>query len=481
MPSPTDPLASIGMSHAQRFVGRALTAGRFRSTGVLASVTTLGLIAWPAVRGGPPEAAAVDKTTESPAAAARQVDRPTALRVEVVKPRKGGQQRMTIQPGTVHAFEAVDLFAKSSGFLKSQAVDIGSVVKKGGILAEIDAPEVHGDVEEAEAAVQVAEANLGKIHAQIGTAQADSRAAQATVAESEADLDRLKAVRELDAKRLERASELYARKAVSRQDVDEHQHVLEQSLAAERAGKAAIEKFKVQAVAAEARVKQTEAEAAVVASSLKLAQARLARARILASYTRIPAPFDGVVVRRNFFPGDFVRSAVNGTDSPLLRVIRTDLMRVVVKVPDLDVPLLSVGDKAVIVVDALKGHQFEGTVARLGQTEDTATRTMRAEIDLKNPQGLLVDGMYGRVTIELVPPGEELTIPSTAVMAHAPEGKGVVQVVKDGIVRHANVSLGHDDGVTVLVPGGLSESDSVMIRPNRGLTDGDPVVVLEGK
>ncbi len=454
------------------------------SAGLLVSIATAGLI-----DRSPVDGVSTDRVSKPPGSGIPApsdsrdsiADQPKAQLVEVVKPRKGTQQRRTIQPGTVHAFESVDLYAKSSGFLSSQSVDIGSVTKKGETLAVIDAPELLADIAEAEAAVKVAEANLARNLAQIDTARAETKAAQAAVAEAQADLDRLKAARELDAKRLERAAELFARKAVSRQDVDEHQHILEQSSAAERTGKAAIEKFEVQADATDAKVKQTMADTEVARSSLKLAEARLARARVLASFTKIAAPFDGVVVERNFFPGDFVRSAINGTDKPLLRVVRTDLMRVVVKVPDLDVPLLSVGDKAVVVIDALKGREFAGTVARLGQTEDTSTRTMRAEIDLPNTKGLLVDGMYGRVTIELSPPGDDLTVPSTAVIAHGKDGNGVVQVVKDGRISHATVKLGHDDGVTVLIPDGLSESDAILLRPNRGLTDGTFVELLKAK
>lgn len=446
--------------------------------GALTCLTTLGALAWPVVNGDP------EPQPRSPAAVvqiAQAPNRVTALRVEVVRPISGGQQRLTIQPGTIHAFETVDLFSKSSGFLKTQKVDIGSVAKKGETLAEIDAPEVHGEVDEADASVQVAQANLEKMAALVATSEAELNSAQAAVTESESDLDRLRAARELDEKRLERVSELYARKAISRQDVDEHQHVLEQSQAAERTGKATVEKFRIQALAAQSRVKQTATEVAVAKSSLKLAEAKAARTRVLASYTRISAPFDGVIVQRNFHPGDFIRSAVNGTEQPLLRVIRTDIMRVIVKVPDLDVPLLNVGDKATVVVDALKGREFTGVIARLGQTEDTATRTMRAEIDLPNPDGTLVDGMYGRVTIELLPPSDRLTVPSSAVMAHMTDGKGIVQVVREGAVQNTKVSLGHDDGVSVQVLDGLTADDLLISRPNRALTDGDPVAPIGTK
>ena len=77
-----------------------------------------------------------------------------AMRVETVSPTKGGLIRRTSQPGSAHSFESANIYAKVSGFLTVQNVDIGSRVKKGDLLAEVDVPELVEDVEGATAAYQ---------------------------------------------------------------------------------------------------------------------------------------------------------------------------------------------------------------------------------------------------------------------------------------------------------------------------------------
>jgi RND family efflux transporter MFP subunit len=150
---------------------------------------------------------------------------------------------------------------------------------------------------------------------------------------------------------------------------------------------------------------------------------------------------------------------------------------VVIQVPDLDVPLLDVGDPATVVVDALKGREFKGTVARLGKSEDPTTRTMRVEVDLPNRDGLLVDGMYVRATIELQPLSEHLTVPAACVVAHSEHGTGSVFVVRDGKAHRLVVTLGNDDGTSVEILSGIELRDEVVIRPGATLNDGAEVVV----
>jgi HlyD family secretion protein len=147
----------------------------------------------------------------------------------------------------------------------------------------------------------------------------------------------------------------------------------------------------------------------------------------------------------------------------------------VIQVPDLDVPLLDVGDKVTVAVDALKGREFTGSVARLGKSEDPTTRTMRVEVDLPNPEGLLVEGMYGRATIELQPPTDNLTVPAACVVGHAGRGKAAVFVVRDGKAQRTPVTLGGDDGSSVEVLSGLGPNDEVIVRPGSTLDDGAPV------
>ena len=400
----------------------------------------------------------------------------TAVRVDVVRPRTGGLTRKTSQPGSIHAFESVDMYAKVSGFLGTQAVDIGAVVKRDQVLAEIASPELEKDVDEAAAAVEQARARATLAEARVATAQAEREAVAASVAQAEADIDQHVARRSLNEKQLERIKGLYARDAIQKGIVEEQQHDLDSALAAERSARVAVLTARAQLAAAAAKIHQALADVAEAKSAVALAEVRLGRSRVMHDYCRIVSPFDGVITARHFHPGAFIRSAADGSSSPLLTVMRTDRMRVVVQVPDLDVALLDVGDPATVLIDAIKGQTFTGPVSRLARAENPTTRTMRVEIDLENPSGLLFEGMYGRATIELRPPSKGLAIPALCIVGHSSAGRAKVYVVRDGRIRSVDVTVGDDDGTTTEVLSGLAPDDPVVLNP-RGVTeDGTPVV-----
>ena len=150
-------------------------------------------------------------------------------------------------------------------------------------------------------------------------------------------------------------------------------------------------------------------------------------------------------------------------------------MRVVVQVPDLDVPLLDAGDKVTSSWTHSRSAPFTGVVARLAKSEDPVTKTMRAEIDLPNPDGRLVEGMYGRATIELQPPTEHVCVPASCLTGHSANGNATAYVVRDGKARRTPVKVGNDDGTLVEILAGLKPEDEVVIRPGSGLEDGTSV------
>ena len=94
-------------------------------------------------------------------------------RIAVVKPQAGGLARTSEQPGTMESFDFADLYAKISGYVKEQSVDIGSKVSAGDVLVVIDAPEYEEAVNEASAAVAQAEAQVAQMEARVSTAQAE--------------------------------------------------------------------------------------------------------------------------------------------------------------------------------------------------------------------------------------------------------------------------------------------------------------------
>jgi RND family efflux transporter MFP subunit len=398
-------------------------------------------------------------------------------RVEVQHPSKGGLERTTNQPGSVISYEGAALYAKVSGYLKKLNVDIGDHVKEGDVLAEIDVPELVKAVDQAKAVVEQTGATVKQAEARVKTAEATVKASEANVKQASAQIERYVAEREYHKKELDRITLLASRNSIEQKLVDEKQDQYDSSLAAEHAAEAAVLSAKAQLVESQARVDQAKADLMASEASLDVAKQDLQKAQVLADYRVITSPYTGVITARNYFRGDFIRSAADGEAQPLLNVARTDLMRVVVQVPDLDVSLVSKGDPAVIEIDALRGKRFEGTVSRFSESEGTDDRTMRTEIDLPNPDGLLRDGMYGRATIVLDPPSTNLTVSSSSLVEHAEDGKGAVFVVRDGKAHRVNVQVGKDNGLQAEILSGLHAEDEVVVQSGGSLTDGLAVQV----
>ncbi len=392
-------------------------------------------------------------------------------RVDVVHPRQGGIERTTVQPGSVHSFETVELFAMVAGYLKSQSVDIGSRVKKGEILAEIAVPKEEAAVDESAAMLEQAKAKAEQAESTVKAMEAERDSAAATVAQSESEIDRFVANRKLAESQYTRIKSIYDQKAVEKRLVDEQERELESAQAAERTARLAVLSARARLAATAAKIDQAQADVAESRAAVGVASARLARARVDVLYAKIVAPFDGVVTHRNFHPGSFIRSASDGSQLPLLTVSRTDQMRVVVRVPDRDVVLASAGDAAIVNIDGLEGREFTGTVSRIADSEDSTTRTMRVEIDLPNPTGLLREGMYGRVHISLEATSKRLTLPVACVLDRSGRGQGVVQVVREGKIHRTKVQLGPDNGTLVEVKTGLASDDEVVLRSNTPLED----------
>ncbi len=399
------------------------------------------------------------------------------IRVEVAYPRKGGEPLTMTQPGTVHAYDEADLYAKVSGYLKVQKVDIGDMVQEGDLLAEIEVPEAVKAVEQAAALLQQARAKTHVVEARIETTEAEKKAAETMVAQAEADLEKTTAALHYRKKQLERITKLVSDGAVEPRLLDEEQDNYESAVAAEHAAQAFVLTSKAQVLAAAAKVDQAKADLLEAKANVAVADADLAKAKVLLDYTRITSPYTGVVTRREFHRGDFIRSAADGGAVPMLSVAKTDVMRVVVPVPDRYVPYVDKGDPALVRVDALPGQSFHGAVSRFSYMEDPENRTMRTEVDLPNPDNKLHEGMYGGVTLTLSPASDNLTIPSSSLVEQLPQARGTVYVVRDGKVHKVEIRVGRDNGLDVEVVEGLKPDDQIVVSYNGSITEGTPVQV----
>jgi HlyD family secretion protein len=409
-------------------------------------------------------------TTSRPADSASKA----ALGVFYVNPRKGGLAQTTTQPGTVHAFQYADLYAKASGYLRGQIVDIGDTVEKGQVLAEVYDPERQQRVELAAAEVERAKAAVSQAQAREQAAEAGVSIAQAAVAVRETEVSQTAAVRRFREKEYIRYVELARRQAVDQRVADERQEEFEGAKSAEERAAASVKAAEADIVRAVAQVATAKADIQHARAQQHVAEATLREAEILAQYTRIISPYTGVVLERNFHDGDFIREATRGDERAVLTVARTDLMRVIIYVPDRDTPALDRGDEAVVRIDALPGEEFKGKVARFSEYELAANRTMRAEVDLPNPARRLHMGMYGMVTILLEPASNHLTIPSKC-LREVDAGAGTVYVVEKDRARKRSVRTGRDDGIRAEVIGGLSANDRVIVQYTGSIEDGEPV------
>ncbi|MBN9118839.1 MAG: efflux RND transporter periplasmic adaptor subunit [Planctomycetes bacterium] len=408
-----------------------------------------------------------------------------AVPVEVVAPVAGGLDRVCVQPGTVEPFESADLYAKVSGYLVEQTVDIGYPVRQGDVLARISVPEFEKQVKQDTAEVERAEAKVEQMTAAVTSAEADLGAATAGVALAQAEAKSKASYRAYREKQRDRFRQLAADRAIDQKLVDEQEDQFQAAVSADLAAGEAVNTAKQKVAAADARVKQARADLKYARAEVAVAKARLEKSEVLLGYTVIRSPYTGVVTKRNFHPGDFVRSAdAGGERVPVLAVERTDLMRVVIQIPDRDVPFVDVGDAAEVAVDALPGMAFKTAgaekveVARLAASEDPRTRMMRVEVHLKNPTGKIRHGMYGRVTLRLqAGASEAVRIPSAALHGKAEGGKASVRVVRDDIAHVIPVRYGADNGTTVEVLSGLTLADRVVVRASGPVESGTAVAV----
>jgi len=204
---------------------------------------------------------------------------------------------------------------------------------------------------------------------------------------------------------------------------------------------------------------EASATAAVAAADLDLAVANADQIRTTLAYTRITAPFDGVIARRVVNRGDFVQSASTGRTTPLFTVQRVDVIRIFCNVPESDISSLRVGLSAAIKPYGWK-EPIAGKVTRFEGRLDPQTRNMRTEIDLPNPDGRLYPGMYAQVALATQTHHGSLTLPAAAIGTDA-GGKFVYAVQQNRIVRLPVQTGMVEDGMAELVSGISQDADVV--------------------
>lgn len=196
----------------------------------------------------------------------------------------------------------------------------------------------------------------------------------------------------------------------------------------------------------------------------------------LRDYTKVRAPYDGVVTARFADPGALIQVATSSatTAIPLFTVMDLSTVRVYANVPQDDTPFVTPGrTKAVVRVKELDGRRFEGTVTRSTLALDPTTRSMLIEIDLPNPDQALRPGTFAEVALALREIPDALVVPPNA-LSTANKAK-LVYVVDQGRAKPKLVQTGISDGTWLEIVSGLTEQDEVVVVGKSKLTDGTPV------
>ena len=416
----------------------------------------------------------------------------TAPVVSVVKPEKRPVNRIIEQPGTVHAFEETVLYPKVPGYVRGLAtdpdkadrlahdrgIDIGSRVKKGQVLADLDVPELEEEFQQKEALVRQSEAEVVQAKKALAAADAGVHSAKAFVNEAKAGANRAEALYSRWQSEVSRVSRLVASGVIDTQTRDETQN---QFKAAEASRAEALAKVaSADAAVAKSVADREKAEADVTAAEAKLDVSRSDVRRIdaMRGYTRLKAPFDGIVTRRAVNTGDYVTA---DGKSGLFAVARFDPVRVVVNVPETDAGLVAVGQEVRIVLPALPGVPVVGKVIRTSWSLEPGSRTLRTEVDLPNLDAKLRPGMYvsARLTVEM---SAEWSVPTAAIAKFNDEP--VIYLVEDKKAVRVPVQLARGDVQIVQIrryklPGATNWTDvtgaEMIATPAAAITNGQPI------
>jgi RND family efflux transporter MFP subunit len=350
------------------------------------------------------------------AVAEKRQDSVPSVRVAAV--RASGSTMSVIWPGTTEAFAQANINARASGYITQRNVDIGSRVKAGQLLVEITAPELEHQIGQAEG----------------------------ILAQMRASLEQAKANRDLAQVTWDRDRPLVEKGWFTQQQGDTDRLTLE-------AREAAV-------TVAEANITAQEAQLRVLNQSK--------------AYQSVIAPFDGVITQRNVDIGSLVQAdATNGTF--LFTLMRSDVIRIQLYVPQDEAFGLVPGVDAVVRVPEMPGRDFPGTVTRIADALQPGTRTLLTEIDVANTDHALSPGTYCTVELRIPRKTPSLIVPSEAIVFNSAGLR--VAVVENGVARFHKITESRDFGTTVEVTNGVNDGDQVILNPPVDLTDGHKVHV----
>ena len=360
-------------------------------------------------------------------------------------------------------FQDIDLHAHVAGFVQQMNVDVGSKVKTGQIVAVIEIPEFKEEIERAQAVraraagdVNRAEEEARRAELEVGKSDAGLKRAEAAHAETLITYERLAAVNKTQPG------------LVAQQELDVSQ-------ARERTTAAQVDEAKAGQAVARAAVVVAKTGIPAAKDTVAVADADVHRLQAKLAYTKITAPFDGMITKRFADVGDLIRGGLSPSAPavPIARLVSVDKLRLVFPVSASYVARVKAGQSVEFIVTQME-RKFTGVVARIAGEVDMATRSMEVQVDVPNPDGALIPGMFASVALQLDRRENVLAIPLGAVMRGAKPSVLIVGLV-NSTVEEREIKLGLETASKVEVLAGLKAGDQVFVGSRSQVKPGQKV------
>lgn len=358
--------------------------------------------------------------------------------VAVAKAQTEDMSRGVVITAEFKPYQEIDVMAKVAGYVKDINVDVGSRVKEGDLLAVLEIPEMADDQARAQSVL--------------------SRS-QAEVARARDELQRAEQSRKIAHLSYTRLADVAKQKAglVAQQEVDDAQS---------------------KDLVAEAQVNAAKSSLSAAEQQVQVSTAELQKIKTLLEYTRVTAPFTGVVTKRYADTGSMIPAGTSSSTQvmPIVKLSENSRLRLVLPVPESAVPTVHIGQQVEVRVPTLN-RSFPGKVARFADKIAMATRTMDTEVDVENPSLVLIPGMFAEVNLTLDHRSAALTVPIPAVDVNSDEeSSGQVTVVTpENHIEVRKVKLGIQTATDVEVLTGLREGDLVVTSNRSSLRAGQEV------
>jgi RND family efflux transporter MFP subunit len=361
-----------------------------------------------------------------------QANGPTVT-VGVTKVVKKSLGRQITLSSELVPFQEIDVFAKQSGYVKKLMVDYGTHVKTGQVMAILEIPELEAQLQEDQAEIKNASNQVTKAQHELARYQAQYNALHL-------QYTRLNSVFQSQPG------------IVAQQEVDDAQ------------GKD---------LAASSQVDAGQAALEAAQSQLSVAKAKFAHDQSLFDYSRITAPFPGVVTERYANLGTLVQAGTSSQAMPIVKLSEDDLFRLVIPVPESYVRYIRIGDPVDVRVPSLN-KTFPGKISRFSVELKEATRTMHTEVDVKNRDRALMPGLYADADVALEHRDDIPTIPLQAVN-HEGNKTTVFVVGRNSEIEDRPIMLGLQTANDAEVVSGLAEGEEVVVSDRSALKAGETV------